>query len=458
MDKPIWKKPGLAAFINTYNSIAKLAADSAAATDDKELVAAGGRTALRVRPFPGLRSFEPDESDVFFGRKDHTDAILNLLREQQVIAVLGGSGLGKSSVVRAGVIPALTGTHKIEGRLGRWYVAVCKPGKCPIDELCDALWQQILRGSRPKQARRRLRARGPRRSGRIARAAQARCLGDESDKAELQQIFDQEIRPASGLNIGAALWFASDVLDRLDREMNSAASRRHAEPHAGDRPVRRAVRTRCRHRAARHAARPAQTGFRWVQGRDLGGLLHHYNDAQRAAASLRRISRPVGDHQRKHVPDRPDRRGVLREAIWRPARRVFDKWGLPCKDEPVAPFDPAFVDWLVAESSKLRESLVHKPDQLPLMQHALRLTWDNAVRRWSENSDQTGPLDGLQGKSPGRGIGRGRRHHAGLPEPGCQRGSSRRGEALRRAKQRRIKTGGGRTVAAHVSSSARPPR
>ena len=79
---------------------------------------------------------------------------------------------------------------------------------------------------------------------------------------------------------------------------------------------------------------------------------------------------------------------ALREAIWRPARRVFERWGLsPTTMPATAPFDPKFIDWLAAESGKLRESLVHKPDQLPLMQHALSLIWANAIRRWSKLVD-----------------------------------------------------------------------
>ena len=75
---------------------------------------------------------------------------------------------------------------------------------------------------------------------------------------------------------------------------------------------------------------------------------------------------------------------ALREAIVRPGRRVFEKWKLALGSKDTAPFDPNFVDWLVSESRKLRESLVHKPDQLPLMQHALRLIWCNAIERWSK--------------------------------------------------------------------------
>ena len=60
-------------------------------------------------PFPGLRPFESDEDYLFFGREDQTTALLTRLREHRFIAVVGASGSGKSSLVRAGVLPELQG-------------------------------------------------------------------------------------------------------------------------------------------------------------------------------------------------------------------------------------------------------------------------------------------------------------------------------------------------------------
>lgn len=56
-------------------------------------------------PYPGLRPFEEADSKFFFGRETETAAILGLLEEQQLVVVHGASGCGKSSIIRAGVIP-----------------------------------------------------------------------------------------------------------------------------------------------------------------------------------------------------------------------------------------------------------------------------------------------------------------------------------------------------------------
>ena len=58
-------------------------------------------------PFPGLRAFEPEESELFFGRESETDDLRRLLRSTRLLAVVGSSGSGKSSLVRSGLIPSL---------------------------------------------------------------------------------------------------------------------------------------------------------------------------------------------------------------------------------------------------------------------------------------------------------------------------------------------------------------
>src|SRR5216684_944512 len=62
---------------------------------------------LRTNPFPGLRPFEIDESDIFFGRDDEVYELLRKLRTLHFLAVLGPSGCGKSSLVRAGVLASI---------------------------------------------------------------------------------------------------------------------------------------------------------------------------------------------------------------------------------------------------------------------------------------------------------------------------------------------------------------
>ena len=89
-------------------------------------------------PFPGLRPFAAEEDYLFFGREQQTNELLELLREHRFIAVVGTSGSGKSSLVRAGLLPALFGGTMVSVG-SRWEVGVFRPGGDPIQNLAQSL-------------------------------------------------------------------------------------------------------------------------------------------------------------------------------------------------------------------------------------------------------------------------------------------------------------------------------
>jgi len=85
-------------------------------------------------PFPGLRPFEPKDSTLFFGRDEQIGEALERLLGQRLLAIVGVSGCGKSSLVGAGMVPALK-----MGLAGDpeqpWRVATMRPGDGPLREL-----------------------------------------------------------------------------------------------------------------------------------------------------------------------------------------------------------------------------------------------------------------------------------------------------------------------------------
>ena len=89
-------------------------------------------------PYPGLRPFQREEADIFFGREEQVDQILDKLSRAHFLALVGTSGCGKSSLARAGMIPALE-TGLIASAGIRWRVATMKPGDRPLSNLADAL-------------------------------------------------------------------------------------------------------------------------------------------------------------------------------------------------------------------------------------------------------------------------------------------------------------------------------
>jgi serine/threonine protein kinase len=99
-----------------------------------------------VNPYKGLRPFQEADAEDFFGREALVEQLVrrmtpskdNRVQESRFLAVVGPSGSGKSSAVKAGLIPALR-----EGAVpgsAKWFVAEMVPGTHPLEELELALW------------------------------------------------------------------------------------------------------------------------------------------------------------------------------------------------------------------------------------------------------------------------------------------------------------------------------
>jgi WD40 repeat protein len=88
-------------------------------------------------PFPGLRPFSPDESELFFGREEPTRAILVKLLNNRFVNVIGAAGCGKSSIVYCGVLPEVTILD--EKDFFQWRIISFRPGHNPFGNLADAI-------------------------------------------------------------------------------------------------------------------------------------------------------------------------------------------------------------------------------------------------------------------------------------------------------------------------------
>jgi len=123
--------------ITQLSSRVQVAAEPQVAPDRPEPGSAA--TDDPVCPFPGLAAFEPEDAPWFHGRQEQIAQVLSRLAEQAMggppLIVTGVSGVGKSSVLRAGVLPAIAA-----GALGpadRWPWLLMTPGARPLDELVD---------------------------------------------------------------------------------------------------------------------------------------------------------------------------------------------------------------------------------------------------------------------------------------------------------------------------------
>ena len=73
-------------------------------------------------PYPGLASYRSEDADYFFGREQEIEAVIKKLKDLHFLGLVGASGSGKTSFLRAGLVPLLP-----EG----WGSLFCDPGDSP---------------------------------------------------------------------------------------------------------------------------------------------------------------------------------------------------------------------------------------------------------------------------------------------------------------------------------------
>jgi DNA-binding SARP family transcriptional activator/WD40 repeat protein len=105
--------------------------------DGLEVAAHAAPTRPVVCPFKGLAAFESSDAEFFCGRGRIVSELIARLAEWPLVGILGPSGIGKSSLLRAGVLPALQAGALPDS--ARWRQVVLRPGERPVDELERAL-------------------------------------------------------------------------------------------------------------------------------------------------------------------------------------------------------------------------------------------------------------------------------------------------------------------------------
>jgi len=85
-------------------------------------------------PYPGLRRFDESNAHLYFGREHELAEVVERLSAARFLAITGESGCGKSSLIRAGVVPAL-----LRAPERGWRISILQPGDDPIGRLARAL-------------------------------------------------------------------------------------------------------------------------------------------------------------------------------------------------------------------------------------------------------------------------------------------------------------------------------
>ncbi|HEX6901636.1 MAG TPA: winged helix-turn-helix domain-containing protein [Thermoanaerobaculia bacterium] len=85
-------------------------------------------------PYPGLAPYTEADAELFFGRDAEVETVWARLRRRELLAIISPSGAGKTSFLRAGILPALpTG----------WHAVVCQPAGAPLRNLAQALVPEL---------------------------------------------------------------------------------------------------------------------------------------------------------------------------------------------------------------------------------------------------------------------------------------------------------------------------
>lgn len=352
-------------------------------------------------PYPGLRSFGPDETALFFAREAQTQGLVQRLAKSNIMVVLGGSGCGKSSLVRAGLIPKLTTSASVPGLKGRWYVVEFRPGLDPntalIDGFRDSIVAPVARfapADDPLLGRRALvKALGLDES--LLTAETDEPLRGEAVAAIRRRLFGEaevDALRTTALQVSGVFDLARDVLDRLDVELSRGARagppnllilidqfeetfRSEVTPQGQD--------NLCRLIKATFSERPPSLFLALTLRSEE---LHRCAEAGLAniVTETAYLLGPLDDEKAR------------REIIVRPAQAVFGDWIWAHEEEAergTAPFDPEVVQLLMDESQHAMAGLAHKSDYLPLLQHALMHLWDATMERWQKELTTGSPVD-----------------------------------------------------------------
>ncbi|MBL8287245.1 MAG: hypothetical protein JNL85_04610 [Rubrivivax sp.] len=318
-------------------------------------------TVMRLprEPYPGLRPFLDFEAALLFGRQRQVGEILERLAATQFVAVLGGSGSGKSSLIHAGVTPALR-SYGIPGAGDLWLPMVCTPGTnvSPAD-------QAARRHSPVTRLVRRfgklLKSRGSAAADARRDAEMAEVFRQEGGFARLLEAYGRELDVPPGPDPGdARVLFVIDQFEEVFHPTNKAAA-------GGPDEVAVLV-----ERLLDHFFRPHPRCYVVITMRS-----EHLNDC----ATF--LELPDAINKSSFLVRRLDA-GELREAMVGPAQRFLRLMARQHAGTPVGAklpaqvqFEPAVIERLLRDTT----AITHDPDHLPLLQHMLARLWQAALER-----------------------------------------------------------------------------
>ena len=316
-------------------------------------------------PYPGLRPFQPDDSEYFYGRDVEVDQVTARLRDKRFVAVIGGSGSGKSSLVLAGAIPRLR-SFAIRDAGDFWAPVVATPGTShvegdsPIWRLARKFCGELVESADP--------------AARLE--ATVAMLRRQNGLGELVERFGGQLKGSEGVSLDRLQVNFLFLLDQFEELFHPSNAR---EPIADD----------CRDLVDRIVEQFKQPHRQVCVALTMRS--EHLNDCPRyeklpdaingASYLVKRlgteqlrnaIEQPVVRYLRKHVAEQ---RNARRQARF-DGREVAPAAPVPDR----IPIEPKLIDRLLDDSKAVLAEQDHA-DHLPLLQHLLFWIWHEARAR-----------------------------------------------------------------------------
>jgi hypothetical protein len=313
--------------------------------------AADARTRLPREPYPGLRPFLDFEAALLFGRERQVREVIEHLRLTQFVAVLGGSGSGKSSLIHAGVVPELR-SYGIPGAGDLWLPMSCTPGTN-----VSAADQAARRHTPITRLARRfaglLRSRGSEEEDQRRQAEIAEVFRQEAGFARLIDTYGSELALPPGPDPAEArVLFVLDQFEEIFHPTNQG------EADAG-----LLVERVLDHFFNPHPRCHVVLTMRSEHLNDCAAFLELPDAINKSSYLIRRLD--------------PEE---LRQAITGPAQR-FLRLMARAEPERALPEQVAFDEAVIERVLRDVQAITHDPDHLPLMQHLLARLWEAAIER-----------------------------------------------------------------------------
>lgn len=353
-------------------------------------------------PYPGLRPFLDHESQLLMGREAQVRQIVERLESTQFVAVIGGSGSGKSSLIRAGVVPELWGGG-IPQAGKYWVPVICTPGTAPGGEGAGTPARAAATEGQARPADTGA-ADGSTPITRLAWKLST-VLAPEASEAEqaarrqeiaavfrqpggfsrLVDLYSPNLPPRGPDRATAQFLFVIDQFEELFDPSNKRPAGA-ADPATGAPPTRwhdaeRMVEAVIDHFFAPHPRCHVVLTMRSERLADCAGYLELPDAINKASYLVRRLGRDE-----------------LFDAIVGPAKSYLRLLRRNEDDEPAdrpaalrlpgdVDFEPAVIERLADDVEQLKDN----PDHLPLLQHVLARTWEAACTEAGIATDRVPP-------------------------------------------------------------------